>query len=146
MTLDDERLSMIRANAALAVEQFRDLSGAAFGFDAGSVVWVEGFIERMRTQTGEDGVADGVVAVIGSYLGEAIIAGAGSGQWNEDDAGNIGVAFANGDAVYPFAKVRKQFDQGLAEGESIASFYNVSVTFIATGKLHGQAGREGGAP
>jgi len=141
MTLDDERLSKIRANAALAVEQFRELSGAPFGFDAGSVSWVEGFIERMRSRVGEEGAAAGVVSVIGSYLGEAIIAKTG-GTWSEDDVGGLGVRFANGDTVYPFAKVTKQFEGGVEGGESILSFYTISVDCVASGKLH-EAG-EGG--
>lgn len=140
MRLDDERLAQIRANAALAVEEFRELSGEGFGYDAPSVAWVEGFIERLRKRYGEGGVPGGVVSVIGSYLGEAIIATAG-GEWI-DDAGGLGVQFANGDTAYPFVKVQKQFDQGLEDGESIASFYDISVNFIATGKL--QDGGAGG--
>ncbi len=141
MTVDDERLSKIRANAAMAVERFRELSGASFGFDASSVGWVEGFIDRTRPQVGEEGAA-GLVSVIGSYLGEAIIANTG-GTWGEDDVGGLGVRFANGDTVYPFAKAWKQFEGGVDGGESILSFYTMSVDYVASGKLH-EAG-EGGA-
>ena len=42
--------------------------------------------------------------------------------------------------VYPFAKVRKQFDEGVAAGESILSFYTVSVSYIAIGALRQAAG------
>jgi hypothetical protein len=132
--LHDERLAEIRANAALAIEEFRELAGRDIGFDAESVAWAEGFVERARTRYAESGVPTGLVSVIGSYLGEAIIAEAG-GHWIEDDEGRLAVAFPNGDAVYPFAKVQKQFDQGVAEGESILSFYTVSATFVAIGGL-----------
>jgi len=144
MSLDADRLAMIRANAALAIEEFQALSGADFGYDAPSVAWVEGFVERMRKRYSEDGAPSGMVSVIGSYLGEAIISGTG-GEWIEDDAGGLGVRFENGDTAYPFVKVQKQFDDGLAGGESIASFYNVSVTLVAAGKLHDGDARPGGA-
>lgn len=145
MTLDDERLAQIRANAAFAVEEFRGLCGAAFGFDAPSVAWVEGYIERMRVRYGDDGVPGGLVSVLGSYLGEAIIASAG-GDWVEDEDGRLGVRFASGDTAYPFAKVRKQFDEGLAGAESIAGFYDVSVNFVAKGKLRDAQTGRGEAP
>jgi hypothetical protein len=141
-SLDEERLRQIRENAAFAVEEFGALTDAAFGLDRGSVAWVEGFIERQRLRYGADGAPGGIVSVIGSYLGEAIIAKAG-GEWIEDDAGGLGVRFATGDTAYPFVKVQKQFDQGLEGGESILSFYNVSVDYVAAGKLHDNSAGEG---
>jgi hypothetical protein len=68
-----EQLDQIRANAALVVSQLRPLSGFDFGLDERSVAWVEGFIERQRAR----GAADGLADVLGSYLGEAIIAAGG---------------------------------------------------------------------
>jgi hypothetical protein len=47
----------------------------------------------------------------------------------------LAVAFPNGDAVYPFNKVTKQFELGIAGGESILSFYSVAVSYIALGAL-----------
>lgn len=135
--VDEERLQQIRANAAFAVQEFGGLAEGHFGLDRESVAWVEGFIERMRVRYGAEGAPDGIVSVIGSYLGEAIIAEAG-GAWVEDEAGGLGVRFANGDTAYPFAKVWKQFDEGLEAGESILSFYNISVDYVATGRLHQQ--------
>ena len=144
MILDDDRLSLLRDNAAFAIREFSEASGAAIALDRDSVAWVEGFIERMRLRYGDDGAPSGIESVIGSFLGEAIIARAG-GDWVSDDAGGIGVAFASGDTAYPFAKVTKQFDQGSAAGESILSFYDVCVNFVATGKLSEQARSSGGA-
>lgn len=143
MTLAGKWLAQVRDNAAFAIRGFSEVSGTEFTLDRESVAWVEGFIERMRVRYGDEGAPSGVVSVIGSYLGEAIIAKTG-GEWRSDDAG-VGVAFANGDMAYPFAKVSKQFDQGLAAGESILSFYDVCVDFIATGKLAEQARSSGGA-
>jgi hypothetical protein len=132
--LDGERLEQIRANAALAVGEFREAAEKDIGFDVESVRWVEGFLERARERYGVGAVPDGLVSVIGSYLGEAIVAETG-GHWAEDEEGRLAVAFANGDAVFPFAKVQKQVDQGVAAGESILSFYTVAVSYIAIGAL-----------
>ena len=134
MTVDPERLNRLRANASLAVEQLGAISGMEFGLDEASVAWVEGFIERQRAQHASGESTGGLVNVLGSYLGEAIIAAA-DGRWDEDIDGNLGVAFPNGDMAYPFTKVAKQFEQGLEGGESILSFYKVSVNYIATGQL-----------
>lgn len=132
--LDNERLEKIRANTAFAIEEFRAAAEKEIGFDADSVAWVEGFVERARERYAESGVPSGLVSVIGSYLGEAIIAETG-GQWMQDGEGRLAVQFPNQDAVYPFAKVEKQFDQGVAGGESILSFYTVSLSYIAIGAL-----------
>lgn len=132
--LDNERLQKIRANTAFAIDEFRTAAEMEIGFDAYSVAWVEGFVERARERYAESGVPSGLVSVIGSYLGEAIIAETG-GQWMQDDAGHIAVQFPNQDAVYPFGKVEKQFDQGVAGGESILSLYTVSISYIAIGAL-----------
>ena len=125
-----EELRQIRANADLVVSQFRPLSGFDFGFDDRSVAWVEGFIERQRAR----GAADGLADVLGSYLGEAIISAAG-GAWVRGPDGALGVRFDNGDIAYPFAKVDKQIERGLEGGESILSFYRISVEMVATGRL-----------
>lgn len=143
MSLEGEWLAQVRDNAAFAIREFTEVSGKDFALDRESVAWVEGFIERMRVRYGDEGAPSGIVSVIGSYLGEAIIAKAG-GEWRSDDKG-VGVAFASGDTAYPFAKVSKQFDLGLAAGESILSFYDVCVNFVATGKLAEQSRSSGGA-
>jgi hypothetical protein len=128
-----EELRQIRANAALAVSKFGPLSGFDFGFDHRSVAWVEGFIERQRAR----GAADGLVDVLGCYLGQAIISSVG-GAWVRGPDGTLGVRFDNGDITYPFSSVGDQFEHGLEGGESIVSFYEISVEFVATGRLRGQ--------
>ena len=138
MAIDAERLAMIRENAAFAVSELGSLAGIDFGFSRESVAWTEGFIERQRESLAEE-AGEGLINVLGSYLGEAIIAAVPGASWDEDDAGRLGVRFSNGDMVFPFAKTAKQLTQGLAAGESILSFYNVSIDYVAAGKL-GQAG------
>ena len=132
MTADESQISSLRANAELAIAEFRKLRGGDFGLDRGSVAWMEGYIERMRRS--DSAASDGLISVIGSYLGEAILAAAG-GVWAKHEGGDLGIKFACGDWCFPFAKVAKQFGGGLASGDSILSFYDVSVGYIAQGKL-----------
>ena len=73
MADEAEDLAGIRSNADMVVEQFGSSSGLdRFGFDAPSVQWVDGFIERQRVR--EDVGPEFVgkrVSVLGSYLANA---------------------------------------------------------------------------
>src|SRR5215813_12167723 len=116
----------IRANAKLVLDKFRSVSGlgARFGYNRESVVWVDGFIERYRSKpdfTIESAAM--LVQVIGSYLGECVIREYG-GEWREHEDG-WGVFFDEKNAVFPFVKVHKQFQQGLDGGESILGFFDL---------------------
>ncbi|MDH4981363.1 hypothetical protein [Hyphomicrobium sp. D-2] len=141
MGIDAERHQMIRSNAAFAIEEMGELAGVAFGFNEGSVAWVEGFIERQREVLQGD-TSEGLVNVLGCYLGEALIAAVPDAAWDEEPQIGLGVRFANGDMVFPFAKVAKQLREGLAAGESVLSFYNVSIGYVATGQLGSADGSE----
>lgn len=121
MSDEAEDLEHIRANAALAVEQLGAASGLAhFGYDAPSVEWLDGFIERQRVRedVGPEFV-EKLVSVLGSYLGECIIRSYG-GRWALSDHG-WGIEFDEKNAAFPFAKVRKQFANGKEDG--VYSFF-----------------------
>ncbi len=133
MRLAEERLALIRATAELGVRELAHASGMQFGYDQDSVAWVEGFIERQRAEFPD--TSRGLVSVLGSYLGEAIIEAVPGADWAEDDNGALGIRFPTGDTAYPFNKVDKQIAEGLENGESILSFYNISVNYVAAGKL-----------
>jgi hypothetical protein len=141
MTEDDPRLAMIRGNSALVIEELGPISGIAdFGYGPESVAWVDGYIERQRQRMSNPDAVSSLVSVLGSYLGEAIIAAAG-GAWDVHERDEIGIRFPAGDWCFPFSKVAKQFASGVSEGgESILSFYNVSIGFIAGGRLAAEAG------
>lgn len=116
---DQEKL---RANAELVVGQLREASGIeAFGYDAESVAWVDGFIERQRVRPefADDAAADRLSQTLGSYLGECVIRCYG-GEWREQE-GTWAVDFGGGNAVFPFNKVRKQFRHGA--GDSVRSWF-----------------------
>ncbi len=139
MPIAEERLEMIRANAELVVRELAHASGTKIGFDQESVAYVEGFIERQRVEIPD--TARQLVEVLGCYLGEAIIESSPGAEWSEDDNGALMIQFPNGDAAYPFGKVEKQIADGTANGESILSFYNICINYVAAGKL-GEAASE----
>lgn len=112
----------IRQNAELVIKQMGQVSGFAFDYDAQSVAWLDGYIERQRDRTDTTPeLVDGLVNVFGSYLGECVIKCYG-GYW-ENEGGQWRVSFDGANAVYPFAKVRKQFLNGA--DDSIRSFFEV---------------------
>lgn len=89
-------------------------------YDQNSVKFVEGFIERNKANFDKE-ESKGLINSLGAYLGQCIIENYG-GQWQlENETGAITVAFDEKNKAYPFAKVSKQFDNGLKD--SIYSFY-----------------------
>ena len=121
MADEAEDLAGIQANAQMVVEQFGGSSDLEhFGFDALSVQWVDGFIERQRVRedVGPEFVGK-MVSVLGSYLGECIIRSYG-GKWTVGEEG-WRVEFDEKNAAFPFAKVEKQFRNGAEDG--IHSFF-----------------------
>ncbi len=124
----------IRSDVELAVERLGELTDFEFGLDARSVEWVDGFIQRQRERPGFDlDEAGGLVGVLGSFLGECIVVATG-GRWEWDaDREQWCVLFPSGDRAFPYAKVWKCFEHG--EGDSVASFYDISVNYVAKGLL-----------
>jgi len=113
---------MIKYNAELVVKQMRELSGIDFGYNAESVAWLEGYIERQRNRDDlEQETIDKLVSVFGSYLGECSIKNYG-GKWENKD-GQWCICFDEQNLAYPFNKVEKQFENGIED--SIKSFFEV---------------------
>ncbi len=108
----------------------RQVSGFDFGYDVKSVAWLDGYIERQRARDDiTQELVDGLVNVFGSYLGECVIKCYG-GHWKNED-GQWQVSFDDSNAVFPFAKVRKQFQYG--PEDSIKSFFEViPLVFVAS--------------
>jgi hypothetical protein len=139
-----DELARIRELADFVVERFGPLSEIAFGFNRDSVAWAEGFIERQRAaRDPSDGVPEGLVNCLGAFLGECI-ARATAGQWHRGEQdGSWSVELPNGSGAYPFAKVWKQFENGLEGGDSILGFYDIAMEYVAAGKLGSQEGAAG---
>ncbi len=133
----EQGISEIRRLAFCVVEEFRTRDHT-FGYNADSVEWIEGFIEREREREGRDlskGVPEGLVNTLGSFLGECVVAATG-GKWVWSDKQNDwGIKFKSGSIAFPFAKVSKQLANGVQGGDSIVSFYRISIEYVAPGKL-----------
>jgi hypothetical protein len=63
-----------------------------------------------------------------------VVATGGDWHWSEEQQ-TWCVRFPNGAMAFPFAKVHKLLRDGLEGGESIVSFYDVAVNYIATGRI-----------
>ena len=124
----------ITSDVELAIERLGALTDFEFGLDARSVEWVDGFILRQRERPGFDlDEVGGLVGVLGSFLGECIVA-ATDGHWHRDaETDQWCVRFPSGDQAYPYTKVWKCFEHGAED--SIASFYDISVNYVAKGLL-----------
>ena len=133
----NELVELIKKNAQLVIDRFGRLSDVNFGLNRESVAWVEGFIERQRARPGFDSIGvKNLVNSLGSFLGECIIANAG-GSWRwSDEHQTWSVAFSDDGHAFPFVKVSKLFANGLEGGESILSFYDVTVGHLSKVKLN----------
>jgi hypothetical protein len=108
---------MIRANAELVVGQLGPASGIEeFGYNAASVEWLDGFIERQRVRPefADEAEVERITQTLGSFLGECVIKCYG-GEWRERE-GSWAVDFGEGNSAFPFNKVRKQFANGESDG------------------------------
>jgi hypothetical protein len=118
----------IRANADAVVETLVHLTEFAFGYNRESVVWLEGYLERMNATGIFDGPGrDKLISALGSFLGECLVRTCG-GSWKRRD-GAWGIAFDEEHFVQPFAAVAAQLESGRARG--IGNFFDlVPITFI----------------
>lgn len=90
-------------------------------YDSNSIKFLEGFIERIKINF-EKEERDGLITSCGAFLGETIIKNYG-GEWEEDSNGVTCIKFDDKNVAYPFAKVEKQFENGLED--SVYYFFSV---------------------
>jgi len=108
----------IRANAGLVISVAREELRQEIGYDEAGVRWLDGYIKGQHDQ-GDPKNLDGLVNTLGAYLGECIVHSFG-GEWANID-GSWGIRFDERNAAFPFAKVRKQLENGA--GDSVLSFF-----------------------
>jgi len=113
-----EVLSGIKANVSVLIEMGRQL-GVALELDSDSIMWLDGYINSKRNSF-DDEMINMSVNVIGSFVGEAIIANFG-GEWIQSEDGLVGVRLNDRLTAFPLAKVEKQIREG--EAESVYGFY-----------------------
>jgi len=111
---------LIRRNARMVIEICQKLTEFEFSYSADSVKWLDGYIERIRTERMDAEALENLQSVMGSYLGEAIIVAYG-GEWARDESG-WHVRFNEQNRAYPFSKVAKQFANGAED--SVFRFYS----------------------
>jgi len=95
-----------------AAELFARLSkdaGRELGYDEAGVEWADQYAAAVRPVESDDQLRV-QSALVGSYLGEALIATYG-GAWREDD-GEWGVELADGRRAFPFRAAMAQLREG----------------------------------
>ena len=90
-------------------------------FDDSGVRFIEDFIEQNRMKIAEE-EWNPLINSCGAFLGQCIIENYG-GKWVNASNEHLAVAFDENNKIYPFAKVSKQFYNGLED--SIYSMYSV---------------------
>jgi hypothetical protein len=106
----------LRQAAELFVRLSKD-AGRELGYDAAGVAWADQYAAAVRPVESDDQLRV-QSALVGSYLGEALIATYG-GAWREDD-GEWGVELADGRRAFPFRVAMEQLREG--EGSILELF------------------------
>ena len=117
-----EQVRNIRTNADLVVRSFKGITDFPFGYNERSVQWLDTYIEHIRTTERSEDEFNQLVANLGSFLGEALIAAFG-GTWSLDQRG-LAVRWDELNRSYPFTKVAGHLKNGSVD--SIYSFYAVT--------------------
>jgi len=121
-----------KAIAENVVSQMREL-GVELNYDKQSIEWLDGYIERIRTELKQESYS-GLATALGAYVGETIIAIYG-GAWDYfQKLDQWGVRFDEKSGAFPMSKVYKQLEDGHDSGESILSFFTVLPIILEEGK------------
>jgi len=111
-----------RTTAENVVSHFREELGVELKYDEPSIEWLDGYINRIRSQMDKESYVS-LATALGAYVGETIIATYGGAWAYFDDANQWGIRFHDGDAAFPISKVYKQLEDG--ESDSVLSFFTI---------------------
>lgn len=109
-----------RQNAAHTIKMFAGSYNVTLGYDEKSVEFLDSFINENGSKY-SDKQKEQLVNFLGSFLGECIRENYG-GKW-EVISNDSAIKFDEKNAIFPFNKIRKQFENGAED--SILSFYQV---------------------
>lgn len=137
--LTTEQAEAIAGNVRLVVEAFTGLTGESLPPGRVGVAFLDGFIERQR-ERGDEAQRAQLADMAGCYLGAALIVEAG-GCWMQDPDHGLAVELAPSLVAYPFAKAAKQFANGRADGNSVLSFFDVTIRLAAEPRLRASLGK-----
>ena len=98
----------IKYNAKLVIKQMKDQFGVTLSYDEKSVAWLDDYIAGIRAALSRD-ITNSLIDVLGSFFGECIRHSFG-GVWKQTEGG-WAISFDDNNAVFPFAKISKHFDQ-----------------------------------
>ena len=105
----------ITKNAQWVIENFGPQSGLGhFGYDGESVAYLDTFVDRQGASfRASEQNAERIISLLGSFLGEAIIATYG-GDWQQTEQGLSLSIQAGGQfhILQPFQKVQKRLANG----------------------------------
>ena len=111
-----------RAAAEEVVAQLRHDLGVELKYDEQSIEWLDGYINRIRTQLDKK-TYRGLAAALGAYVGETIIAMYG-GTWHYfEKLDQWGIRLPDGNGAFPAAKIYKQLED--PEFDSILTFFTI---------------------
>ena len=116
------RAEEYRAAAENVVSQMWEDLGVELKYDEASIEWLDGYINRIRTQLKKEAYL-GLATALGAYLGETIIKTYGGGWAYFEQTNQWGIRFDDGNGAFPISKVYKQLEDG--EFDSILSFYSI---------------------
>ena len=122
--------------AADTLRRLRAVSGkAGLGYNRPSVIWVDDFIEKQRKSGLAPQTVDGLIDNLGCYLGRCIIETYG-GKWAELEGG-WAIQFDLKNAVFPFNKIAKQFQNG-SEDSILSMFELIPAVFPGVANFPGK--------
>ena len=118
-----DRMEMITHNAQLVITLMGPASAVEpFGFNAASVRYIEGYIDRNREGMDAE-TTNKLISIFASFLGACVIACYGVAWIEQEDA--FGVRVNQRLTFFPFAKVAKQFAHGADAGDGIAGAFDM---------------------
>ena len=110
----------VKQNAEHTIKMFERSHNMTLNYDEKSIKFVDDFINQSGYKF-DDKQKEQLINFLGSFLGECIRQNYG-GNWELANA-EPAVKFDEKNAVFPFNKIRKQFENG--QEDSILSFYQV---------------------
>ena len=116
-------LDAVSHNAALVLHMGMNL-GEKVAIDRSGVAWVDGLIERNRSEWDEQD-RKRLTRLLGSFVGEAMIAEFG-GRWIWGHG--LGVDIGEQFVAFPLARVGEWIDGG--EGDSVLGFFDASSAML----------------
>ena len=127
-------IDQLKKNANWVRDNFGRESGLSdFGYNAPSIEYVDGFIERNVRGTRDRNTLAKYISLLGAFVGEAIRSQHG-GEWIETDNFPV-LKIERGEMVHgiqPFGKVEKRIVNG--ESDSLIFFFNDFVPAILEGR------------